>query len=45
VPSLAAEPFDLRDGHTLYADFRQCVTNVIESKGFDDCRYQLHESP
>jgi hypothetical protein len=39
---LAAEPLDLRDGHTLYADLGQSIADIIETKGFDDCRYQLH---
>ena len=42
---LPAEPFDLGDGHTLYADLGQCIAHIIEAKRFDDCGYELHESP
>src|SRR5262249_3916526 len=42
VAALAAEAFDLRDGHSRDADLRQRGTDVVEFEGLDDCADEFH---
>ena len=43
VAALAAEAFDLTDGHALDSDLTQCIAHVIKAKGFYNGGDELHK--
>ena len=43
MPFLTTETLDFRDGQTLHADIRQCLTDIVQFKGFNDCDNLFHD--